>query len=909
MTLQPGASLGPYVVVAPIGAGGMGEVYRARDARLNRDVAIKVLPAGFAGDPERLQRFEQEARAAAALNHPNILAVFDIGEYASSPYIVSELLEGETVRERLEKGTIPVRRAVEYAVQVARGLSAAHEKGIVHRDLKPDNVFITADGRVKILDFGLAKLIEREAPPEFAATVLPTTPPNTMAGMVLGTLGYMAPEQVRGMPADARTDIFAFGALLYEMLSGRRAFGGDTAIDAMSAILKEDPPDLPLAERQIPPALQRIVDRCLEKSPAARFQTASDLAFALESLTALSGPTPAMPAAGAVEHPAPRGGPLGRRAAMVWAAAALLFLLTTIALTIGYMSRAPATPPVVRFTVEEPKNVTFAGGPAYAPGAAVSPDGRYIVFMANRTGAASAMLWIRPLDLVEARPLNGTEGAAFPFWSPDSKSVAFFVQGKLKRVEISGGPPQTVCDAPAGEGGSWNRDGVIVFAPGPNGALARVSAAGGKPVAVTTLSAADKEASHRWPEFLPDGHHFLYLSQPANTVYVGSLDSADVKRVVNANSRAMYGDGYLLFVREDTLMAQPFDPHRLETKGQPVPIAEDIRVNSTNGRAAFALSDSGVLAYRTGTASTPVELTWLDRAGREIGKAGQLKDYRGFDVSVDGQRIVTHEHELTTGAPNGGGGLWLLDLARGTESRFTFSDFHDSNPRWSPDGSDVVYASNRPGEAENLYLKPGGGATPEHLLLKTEMDKAPWSWSADGKFIVYDTGRATGFSDLWVLPLGADRKPVPFLATPASEGQGELSPDGRWMSYTSNESGRFDVYVQPFPANGGKWLVSTGGGVDAHWRRDGKELYYLSLAPRKLMAVDVKTQGSVFEASVPRALFDAASTPTAAPGPITRGSGYVPAADGQRFLVAIQPATQVSNPLTVMLNWTAGLKK
>ena len=884
----------------------MGEVYRARDTRLGRDVAIKVLPAGLSSDPDRLARFEQEARAAAALNHPNILAVFDIGEYASSPYIVSEVLEGETLRERVANGALPVRKAIEYAIQVARGLAAAHEKGIIHRDLKPDNVFVTTDGRVKILDFGLAKLTERE-PAALSVSALPTSPPLTVAGMVLGTIGYMAPEQVRGLAADARTDIFAFGALLYEMLSGRRAFGGDTTIDVMTAILKEDPPDLPAGERPMPPTLQRIVDRCLERNPAARFQTATDLAFALESLSAHSDTTAAVAAIDAA-RPAPV--LWGRRAAMLWASATCVLLLATIVLAIGYVSRAPAEPSVVRFTIGEPADAVFAGGLFYAPGAAVSPDGRHVVFMATRTGASTNLLWVHSLDAPEARPLTGTDAAIFPFWSPDGKSIAFFALGKLRKIDVSGGPPQTLCDAPAGEGGTWNRDGVIVFAPDATGALARVSSAGGQPTPVTKLSEADKETSHRWPDFLPDGRHFLFLSRPSNVVHVGSLDSPEVTRLVNADSRALYAQGHLLFIREDTLVAQPFDAGRLETTGEAVPVAEDIRVNPANGRAAFAVSESGVLVYRTGFAGDPIHLVWFDRAGKEIGKVGQPKGYSGIDLSPDGQRIILHLHETLSGtALVGGGGLWLLDPARGTESRFTFTGAHDESPHWSPDGSRVVYRSNQPGEVANLYVKPAGGASPEELLLKTDVSKSPRSWSADGRFIIYETGSRETSMDIWVLPFVGDRKPIPFLTTPATEGQGELSPDGRWMVYTSNQSGNYDIYVQPFPATGGKWLVSTSGGVEPHWRHDGKELYYVSAVPRKVMAVDVKIQGSMFEAGVPHALFDVAGITSGPPVPGASSGTYVPSADGQKFLASIVPTAQVSTPLTIVLNWTAGLKK
>jgi Tol biopolymer transport system component len=883
----------------------MGEVYRARDPRLGRDVAIKVLPAGLSSDPERLQRFEQEARAAAALNHPNILALYDIGTHDGAPYLVTELLEGATLREQLASMTLPIRKAIEWAVQLAQGLASAHEKGIVHRDLKPENVFVTDDGRVKILDFGLAKLTQPESPLA-GATALPTTPPKTMAGVVVGTVGYMSPEQVRGMAADHRADIFAFGAVLYEMLSGQRAFHGDTAMDAMTAIVKDHPPDLPVVERRIPPALVRIADRCLEKSPAARFQSTRDLAFALESLTTPSGTTSV---AAAIEVPSTTSMLWGRRAAMAWASAAAVSLLVAVALALGYLSRAPVAPRAVRFLIDEPKDVTFVGGNAYAPGAAISPDGRHLAFMARRTGASTDLLWIRSFDALEARPLSGTEGASFPFWSPDSTSIAYFAQGRLRKIDVTGGPPETLCDAPAGEGGTWNRDGVILFAPNPTGTLFRVSSAGGKPTAVTKLAAEDRDTSHRWPDFLPDGRHFLFLSQPSNVVYAGSLDSGEVKRLVNAESRTLYATGYLTFIRGATLMAQPFDARRLETTGEAVPLAEDVRVNATNGRAAFAVSESGVLAYRTGTVNAPVQLTWFDRSGREIAKVGPTKDYRGMDLSPDGQRIVLHLHETVTGTADGGGGLWLLDPARGTESRFTFTGMHDGSPQWSPDGSRVVFNSKRPGESQNLYVKLAGGATPEEALLKSDVAKSPTNWSADGRFVVYDSDGGKTSSDIWVLPLAGDRKPIPFLTTPANEGQGELSPDGRWMAYTSNESGRFDIYVQPFPATGGKWLVSTGTGLEPHWRRDGKELYYVSGLPRRLMAVDVGTRAATFEASVPRALFAITGSPVGVVGPNARSGAFRASPDGQKFLVSLQPPAQASNSLTIVLNWTAGLKK
>ncbi len=677
MSLAPGVRLGVYEVSALIGAGGMGEVYRARDPRLGRDVAIKVLPPAFSADPERLRRFEQEAQAAAGLNHPNILAVHDIGTHDGAPYIVSELLEGETLRERLTSGPLLVRKAVEYAVQIAHGLAAAHEKGIVHRDLKPENIFVTADGRVRILDFGLAKLTQADGTPA-GASALPTTPPDTLPGVVLGTVGYMAPEQVRGLQADHRSDIFAFGAVLYEMLSGSRAFLGETTMDAMTAILKEDPPDLPSAERRIPPALARLVDRCLEKSPAARFQSTRDLAFALEGS---SSPSESATAIAAIPM-------RGSRSRVGWSIAALssLAFLAALPFAIAHLREPAVQPGAVRFAVAPPDDATFPGATAYFQAQTVSPDGRRLVFRAQRPGSAD-LLWVRSLDALEAQPLPGTEGGDHPFWSPDSRFIGFFAEGRLKKIEASGGPSQALCDAPAGEGGTWNAEGTIVFAASGSSGLSRVSAAGGEPVPLTTLDASSKETSHRWPQFLPDGRRFLFLAQPGNSVRLGSLDSPETRNLLSTDSKALYAaPGYLLFMREQTLMAQSFDPSRAELKGDSFPVAEEVRVGVTNGRAAFSVSESGVLTYRSGAESQVNQLTWLDRSGKVLQTIDQPNDYRSFALSPDDSQIIVHRHE----GP-GGGGLWLIDWKRGTKSRFTSSPSHNTDAHWSPDGGRIVY--------------------------------------------------------------------------------------------------------------------------------------------------------------------------------------------------------------------------
>ena len=597
MSLSPGVRLGPYEVVALVGTGGMGEVYRARDSRLGRDVAVKILPEAFAADADRLQRFEQEARAAAALNHPNILAVYDLGTHEGAPFIISELLEGESLRDTLASGPVPVRKAVEYSVQIAQGLAAAHDKGIVHRDLKPENVFVTADGRVKILDFGLAKLTQAE--PAFAGlSALPTIPPNTVPGMVLGTIGYMSPEQVRGVAADNRSDVFALGVVLYEMLSGRRAFQGETAADTMSAILKEDPEDLPVAERHIPPSLARIVGRCLEKNPAARFQSTRDLAFALETLSTHSGQTE--PVAGS------RTQARNKKIASI-VGTALLLVAATVA---GIVYVRPATQlPLQRLSILAPAGATLLT-------IAVSPDGSQLAFTARSAGRM--MLWLRRFDSATATPLEGTDGASQPFWSPDSRSIGFFAQGKMKRIAAAGGPVQTLCDARGnGRGATWNREGVILFSPDQLESLYQVPAGGGTPEPVTKVDRANGEVAHSNPSFLPDGRQFLYTVTSEDIenswIRVAELGSAESRPLVKTNSNGVYvgvdGRDYFLFTREGVLLAQVFNAETLAMVGEPVSvtaerISEFVNSGSSAFSAHFSVSATGTLVYRAGAGAS-----------------------------------------------------------------------------------------------------------------------------------------------------------------------------------------------------------------------------------------------------------------------------------------------------------------
>jgi Tol biopolymer transport system component len=895
MSLPSGFRLGVYEIQSLLGAGGMGEVYRARDARLQRDVAIKVLPAAFATDPERMARFEQEARAAAALNHPNILAVHDLGQHEGAPFIVTELLDGVSLREVLHGGPLPARKAIEYGVAIAQGLAAAHDKGIVHRDLKPDNVFVTSDGRVKILDFGLAKLTQSDGAAS-AMSVLPTTPamsavPNTVAGVVLGTVGYMSPEQVRGAAADHRTDIFALGVVLYEMLAGRRAFAGDTAVDVMSAILKDDPPDLPIAERHIPPALARIVSRCLEKNPAVRFQSARDLAFALDALTSPSG-SAAMEAAPAlsaiVTRPAPR-----RVASMIpWAVAAFALLAAAVVAVVHFRETAPEVRSV-RFEIAPP-------GTTPAEMFALSPDGRSLAFVAATDGAPQ--IWIRPLDAVEARPLPGTENALYPFWSPDAAYIAFFAQGKLKKIAVGGGPPVALCDSPSGRGGSWNQTGVIIYSSGPTSPILQVSANGGTPQAVTKLPAGDASGGARFPSFLPDGDHFLYLATSGGAdigVYVGSLSGGTSVRVLADTTNAVYapsnGDGYLLFRREETLMAQRFDLATLQLSGDVMPIASPVPVTAHLGFGAFSASRDGTLVFRREPTRNR-ELVWLDREGKRLSVATKPLQLYGSPIALspDQKRVA---YSVASGDRLAE--LWVHDLSRDVASRFTFASGIARDPVWSADGSVLYFGFMPTGAAAfEIHRKALAGNGQDERLIQSGVNGTPTGVSRDGQLLLFNQTGSQTDADIWVLPLTGERKPVPYLQTPFGEGDAVFAPIAgptRWVAYSSNESGRFEVYLQQFPASGAKYQVSTAGGAGPVWRADARELYYVE--NDTMYAVPI-TIGSSVDIGTPKML---ARNPNA--------SALAAAEDGTRFLAAVPAgASDGAQPITAVLNWAAGVK-
>jgi serine/threonine protein kinase len=862
----------------------MGEVYRARDTRLGRDVAIKVLPSSLSADTDRLHRFEQEACAAGALNHPNILVIHHIDTHDGAPYIVSELLEGQTLRKRMSGASMAQRRVIDYASQIAQGLAAAHEKGIVHRDLKPENVFVTNDGRVKILDFGLAKLTQADGTQ--SQTEIPTRRVDTNPGVVMGTVGYMSPEQVRGKKVDHRCDIFSFGAILYEMLSGRRAFHGESPADTMSAILREDPPELSETNHQVSPALERLVNHCLEKDPEARFHSARDLAFAIEALSG-SAPTSSQTLATTT---LPRRS-MKARELTAWIVAIIAILIAAVALIIPYFHRPSAETHAIRFTIPAPENVSLTNF------IALSPDGLRLTFTGrDRTG--KNLLWVRPLDAFDAQPLPDTTDAAYPFWSPDGHFIGFFAQGKLKKIDVSGGRPQTLCDAASGVGGTWNSDNVIVFTPSTREALYRVSADGGTPTPVTALDNSRGETSHRQPYFLPDGGHFLFLGfnrQSDNHLYVGSLDSKETKSLSTIHNNAAYAaPGYLIFRREDRLMAQAFDPTSLQLNGDPFPIGEQlIYIPGPVGFTSFSVSSNSMLVYRSGSMAGS-DLGWFDRAGKPLGLLRPRETFVNLSISPDGKRVA-----YSVGGSSSRD-LWLLELGKDLPSRFTFGPANNWLPIWSPDGSRIVFASNRDGPID-LYQKSANGAGGEEVLLKSTEDKLPTDWSSDGQFILYDVIDPKTRGDLWILPLSGDRKPFPYLQTQFTERHGQFSPDGHWIAYSSDVSGQFEIYVQSFPVAGGAHRVSNNTGMQPRWRRDGKELFYIS-ADRKLMAVNVNAGPSTFESGEPKPLFDTRIT-------VLEGRNiYAITNDGKRFLIN-SGESPFGAQLNVVMNWTADLKK
>jgi eukaryotic-like serine/threonine-protein kinase len=883
MPLSAGTRLGPYEIIAPLGAGGMGEVYRARDTRLERTVAVKVLPSHLSSSAELRERFEREAKAISQLSHPHICALYDVNREGETEYLVMEYLEGETLSDRLVKGPLPFDQVLRYGLEIADALDKAHRQGIVHRDLKPGNVMITKSG-VKLLDFGLAKAVETGGRSSGASlTALPTQNVKelTSEGTILGTFQYMAPEQLEGREADGRTDIFAFGAVLYEMATGRKAFSGTSQASLISSIMKDEPAPISAIAPMTPATLDRVVKTCLAKDPEDRFQTAHDAKLQLQWI-AEGGSLAGLPAPVALRRK--------NRERLAWSIAAFLAVLAAAA-TAGYVRRAPAPPRSIRFEIATPEEILSIDTPR------ISPDGRYLAFNATDS-SGKTRIWVRALNALSAQPLAGTDGTKRPFWSPDSRFLGFFAEGKLKKIEVTGGPAQKICDAPTGADGSWSPEGAILFDGRANDPIHRVSAAGGIPVVAVKADAARKETEVAWPEFLPDGKHYLYMASGEklgeNIYRIGSLDSKESKPLMPAQTLVTYAPpGYLLFVRDKTLVAQRFDPKAQKTLGEPVPLAEQIGTDSV-GLARFSVSHEGTLAYRTGESGS--RLLWVDRTGKEIETAGDPGEIGNPTLSPAADRLAFNLADPRTGKMS----IWIRDLGRGVSSRFTFGETGEHIPVWSPNGSRMVYSVIRE-PAWDLFEKPAASEGEAKELLKTDEWKLASDWSRDGRYIAFSSRSQKTRWDIWILPTFGDKKPIPFLKTGSAEGDAVFSPDGRYVAYQSDESGRNEIYVQSFPGPGRKWQASTAGGNDPSWRSDGKEIFYRAL-DQKLMGVEVTTSDA-FQAGVPKPLFLMR---------LQAGNArnkYVAAPDGQRFLLVAPLGREAMTPTTVVLNWFAELTR
>jgi Tol biopolymer transport system component len=893
MALAPGARLGPYEVLAPAGAGGMGEVYKARDTRLDRTVALKVLPSHLASNVVSRERFEREARAISHLNHPNICTLHDVGSADGVGFLVMEYLDGETLMQRLSRGPIPLAHTLQIAAPIAEALDRAHNAGIVHRDLKPSNIFLVRSGSassaplVKLLDFGLAKSLA----PTPDITASPTVGVLTGDGTILGTLQYMAPEQLEGREVDHRADVFAFGAVLYEMLAGAPVFRGTSQASLIASILTTEPVPLSSCQPITPPALDQLVARCLAKEPGDRWASMHDVLLQLRWIAV-------NPVARGTNVTVPIARGRGRRWWMVAAAGLALALLAMG----GWVFSRPSSPMPAQVHLEifPPDGTTFqaAGLGIVFMSPALSHDGSAIVVPAIGSDGVRR-LWLRRLDSPAMESLPGTDNGFLPFWSRDDQSIAFFADGKLKRLDLSDAVPRTLCDAPSGLGGTWNRNGVIVFSPAAGLPLYRVSASGGPSTPITTLDQKKEQHSHRFPDFLPDGRHFIFLARSAKAelseLSVGSLDSGATTTVMPSVTRAEFlppgsiafqsgavGGGAALLA---TVFVQPFDPASFKASGEPMVLRQEIVVDE-GGHGAYSFSDGGVLAYRARGAGRQDTLRWFARDGATGTTVGVSSDYTVPRLSPDGRRLAV----ATTG------GIWIHDLVRGTVARITAGPAHCC-PIWSPDGSQIAFRNG----VQNIGVIAASGIGGIKQLLANGASNTPTQWSPDGRSIIYQSIGPNRIDTL-LLPVVQPGPPKPILSSSFNEEQAQLSPDGRWIAYTSDESGRPQVYVQDFPELAQKWLISADGGADAQWRADGKELFFLA-ADHKLMAVSIKS-GESFEPGIATPLFQTRVT-----GLTDVRTHYQVAADGQRILVNMVGPGDRGAPVQVVVNWPSGLPK
>jgi serine/threonine-protein kinase len=891
MAILPGRRLGPYEILSAIGAGGMGEVYKARDTRLDRIVAIKVLPAHLADRAELRERFEREAKTIASLNHPHICTLHDTGHQDGIDYLVMEYLEGETLAQRLLKGSLPIQQVLQYAIEISDALDKAHRKGVTHRDLKPGNIMLTKSG-TKLLDFGLAKLKQEAVPANVPLSELSTAKdPLTAQGTILGTLQYMAPEQVEGKEVDARTDVFAFGAVVYEMATGKRAFEGKSQASLIAAILEREPPAMSSLQPMTPPALDRVVKKCLAKEPENRWQTPKDLCDELKWVAEGGSQVVLAPTA------APKGFRTVGRRGLILSGGALLLVAVGTGFAIWNLKPSPSPQPVTRTVINLPPGQQLAGlenGPALA----LSPDGTRLVYVARQGGTQH--LYLRAMDSLEAKPVPGTEGGVTPFFSPDDQWVGFFADGKLKKVPVSGGAALILDDAAQPHGASWGSRGMIAFAGRLNGILQQVPDAGGTAQQLTHLEKG--AVSQRWPEFLPGGKAVLFAVAPNaitftnSQVAVQSVGTGERRNLIQGGTNPRYASsGHLVYAQGGSLMALPFDPLQAAVTGASLSAVEGVLQSPTTGAAQYSLSDTGSLVYVPGgIQSAQSKLVWVGRNGAEQPLAASAHAYLAPRLSPDGRRVAVGTVEQDSQS-------WLYDLSRETLTRFTLEGNFNINPTWTPDGKRIGFESNKEGPY-NIFWQLADGSGGLERLTTSENLHAPGSWSPDGQQLAFvEVNPMTGV-DIWVLRM-SDRKAQPFLQTPSNESAPRFSPDGRWLAYVSDESGRYEIYVQPYPGPGGKWQVSTEGGTEPVWNRNGRELFYRS--GDKMMAVDIATQPG-FAAGKPRMLFEGRYE--LAPIPI---ANYDVSPDGQRFLM-LKPSEQeqaAPTQINVVLNWFEELKQ
>jgi Tol biopolymer transport system component len=878
-----GKTLGHYEILGALGKGGMGEVYRARDTKLGREVAIKVLPREMSGDLERVARFDREARLLASLQHGHIASIYGFEHENEVQFLAMELVEGQTLEDRLHEGALSHDETLRIARQMAAGLEAAHEKGIIHRDLKPANVMLTRDGDVKILDFGLARAWFGESADEEDLSNSPTiTAAMTQAGTILGTAAYMSPEQARGKNVDRRADIWAFGAILWEMVTGNRLFEGETISDTLAAVIRAEPEwELLPTEKQ--PRLCHLIERCLVRDPRQRLRDIGEVRIALSSPDG-ERPIEEQPAAEIAAGVRPG------REPVAWTLAGISMVA---ALTLGWIALftgAPESGPEIRASINPPEGHHFEGFAANSGSLTLSPDGKMLTFTAS-SGVGTPKLYLRSLDSEMAVPIPGSDGATFPFWSPDSAELAFFVGGKLKKQSISGGAPLTICDAPDGRGGTWNEDDVILFAPSTHAGLHRVSAGGGTAVLVTEPDPNRMgETTHRSPYFLPDGQRYLYFrgshsaaaGDPVNSIWAGRLDSDETKEIMKASTNAQYAREHMFWVNDGFLMASPFDPEKLELLGDGFPVGEGVSEQLTYWRGSFAVSERGVIAMQHGFASRKY-LTWFDRSGEELDRFDRLGRYDFIRLSPDNQRLAAEIKDET----NGAGDIWVFDVARDVGNRLTFSHTNETNPIWSPDGARIAFLSNRDGPG-NIYVRSADGTGDAGLLFGSDTNDEPWDWSPDGQHLIFNHSEKK--VDLWVYSFESGEG-GPFIATEHDEGWARLSPDGQWLGYISNASGRYELYLTRFPSGDGKWQISTKG-ADwlLGWNDENNEMYYLDLAGA-VWAVKIDLENRV-AVNTPRQLFSTRS-----------GNTWASASDGARFIIGVPEVMTAGYSITLVVDW------